>query len=172
MRYLTCPRTLFLLLAVFALALLTSGFIMQYGFGVLPCQMCWWQRYAHMAIAAGALLGLVPSASTRLSDYRLPMTGTAFTLILAASLAGFAVAAWQYAAQHNMLPWPQGCTSSTDPTLAAADALLAAMQNTRIVPCDKETFRLLGLSLAGWNLPAMLAATVLSVIGINNLTKR
>jgi disulfide bond formation protein DsbB len=32
-----------------------------------------------------------------------------------------------------------------------AGSLMAQMQATRIVPCDDAAFRVLGLSLAGWN---------------------
>ena len=48
--------------------------------------------------------------------------------------------------------------------LAAAGDLLSAMQTTRIIPCDQETFTLLGLSLAAWNVPVMMG--VLGLLGV------
>ncbi len=40
-------------------ALLAGAYISEYGFGLYPCEMCWWQRYAHFAalvLAADCLL--------------------------------------------------------------------------------------------------------------------
>src|SRR5512142_1819062 len=41
------------------LALLAAAYGSQYFGGLVPCEMCWWQRYAHMAALAFALIGLV-----------------------------------------------------------------------------------------------------------------
>ena len=30
-------------------ALLGGAYLSQYGFGLYPCEMCWWQRYPHFA---------------------------------------------------------------------------------------------------------------------------
>lgn len=152
------PLSLFLFL--FALALSASGFILQYGFNVIPCEMCWWQRYAHWAIAGFALAGLAaPNKNIRLA--------MAFA-IAAASLAGLYIAGWQLAAQHNWLPFPPSC-SGGGIDMADPANLLAAMDSTHIVPCDKETFKLLGLSLAGWNIPAMLATLAGAILTARKL---
>jgi hypothetical protein len=29
--------------------LLAGAYVSQYGFGLYPCEMCWWQRYPHFA---------------------------------------------------------------------------------------------------------------------------
>ena len=40
-------------LALVVPALLLGGaYLSQYGFGLFPCEMCWWQRYAHFAALA------------------------------------------------------------------------------------------------------------------------
>ena len=31
------------------LLLLGGAYLSQYGFGLHPCEMCWWQRYPHFA---------------------------------------------------------------------------------------------------------------------------
>jgi len=31
--------------------LLGGAYLSQYGFGLVPCEMCWWQRYPHFAAA-------------------------------------------------------------------------------------------------------------------------
>ena len=40
-------------------ALLGGALVAQYGFGLPPCEMCWWQRYPHIvALALAALAWL------------------------------------------------------------------------------------------------------------------
>ena len=154
------PRHILLLLALFAAGLSLSGFVLEHGFGVLPCKMCWWQRYAHYAILAFSLGGLV------LPKWHKPFAAA----VLLAALTGLGIAVWQFAAQHGWLPFPASCTSAGMPTYAAAGDLLASLQKTKIVPCDRETFTLFGLSLAGWNIPSMLAVIVLALFPLKPRT--
>lgn len=153
------PRQTLLLLTAFAATLTASGFILEYGFGVLPCQMCWWQRYAHWAIFALSLLGLTLPAK-RASLCLVPLC--------LVSLTGLSLAVWQFAAQHGWLPFPASCTSSAAQALSSAQDLLANLNRVKIVPCDKETFKILGLSLASWNIPAMLAMIAAAVYTLKN----
>ena len=44
-----------LAIAVPALAL-AGAYVSQYGFGLHPCEMCWWQRWPHFVALALALL--------------------------------------------------------------------------------------------------------------------
>lgn len=153
-------RQILLLLALIAAILTASGFILEYGFHVLPCKMCWWQRYAHYALLAAALIGL--------AHPKLPKP--ALAAIIATSLGGLGIALWQFAAQHGWLPFPASCTSDATQTFASANDLLTALNQTKVVPCDQETFTLLGLSLAGWNIPAMFLTTFLAAMGLKSRT--
>src|SRR5438876_6364837 len=47
-------------------ALLAGAFGSQYLGGLYPCEMCWWQRYAHLAaLVPAALAFTMPAASPR-----------------------------------------------------------------------------------------------------------
>src|SRR5213595_2258008 len=47
-------------------ALLAGAFGSQYFAGLYPCEMCWWQRYAHMAALVPAVLAFTaPAQSAR-----------------------------------------------------------------------------------------------------------
>lgn len=155
MRFPTARQNL-ILLAAFAAVLSIAGFILEYGFNVLPCHMCWWQRYAHYGILALSLIGLVTPKFMKPALIAISLT----------ACAGLGIAMWQFAAQHGWLPFPASCTSAGMPSYAGAQDLLAAMQATKVVPCDKETFTLFGLSLAGWNIPAMLAILALGGVSL------
>ncbi len=130
-------------IGLLAWGLLASGFVLEYAFGVLPCPMCWWQRYAHLAIGMCALLGAWQSLKWGALGAGL------------SAWVGAGVALWQVAAQHHWLPFPASCTSGSNTAVLGAD-LLSAMTQVKVIPCDLETFTLLGLSLAAWNLPLML----------------
>src|SRR5687767_15861494 len=43
-------------------ALLAAAFGSEYIGGLYPCEMCWWQRWAHMAALAFAALSFAPMA--------------------------------------------------------------------------------------------------------------
>lgn len=144
--------------------LIIAAFVLEYGFGVLPCKMCWWQRYVHWAVAGLAAIGLMlkhPKA----------ILAVAFA-IGAAALVGLYIACWQYAAQHGWLPWPPSCTGEGLALATTGTDLLATIGDTRVIPCDKETFTLLGLSLAGWNIPIMLGTALVAVMGGRGLANR
>lgn len=156
------PDHWFGFLLAFAMALTAAGLVLEHGFGVVPCKMCWWQRYAHWAIVALASLGWIwPQKGPRV---------VVVTALAGAALAGLYIACWQFAAQHGWLPFPPSCSMSDAQMLNAdADSLLEAMANTRVIPCDRELFRLLGLSLAGWNIPAMLVVLAVAVSGARRI---
>jgi disulfide bond formation protein DsbB len=160
-------QRLFALIALFAAFLAASGFILQYGFHVIPCQMCWWQRYAHYTILAAALGGLWVSSQPNPPSMRVRAFAGA---IVGASALGLSYAIWQFAAQQNLLPWPPSCKSEGAQLLSTAAELISVINNTPIVPCDKENFTLLGLSLAAWNIPAMLATLLASIRIFQNRT--
>jgi disulfide bond formation protein DsbB len=132
------------LLAAITASLLVSAYVLEVYFNAIPCPMCLWQRQAHILILGLAIAGL----GARFRPYFAGAIGVV-------ALAGMAIASWQFAAQNQWLPFPPSCTSLGQAALAEANQLLTNMGTTRVVPCDKETFHILGLSLAGWNIPAM-----------------
>lgn len=116
--------------------LLAGAYISQYGFGLFPCEMCWWQRYPHFAAVA---LGLV---STVTAPRRL-WIALAAVAILISGLIGAYHAGVEYG-------WWEGLTACS--TLASGgDDPLEAIMNAPLVRCDDVQWSLLGSSLAGWN---------------------
>lgn len=124
-----------LALAVPAL-LLIGAYISQYGFGLYPCEMCWWQRYPHFAAVVLALVAFV-AAPQRLWVL---LAGLA---ILASGLIGGFHAGVEYG-------WWEGLTACTSTVAAGGDAL-AAIMNAPLIRCDVAQWTLFGVSLAGFN---------------------
>lgn len=117
-------------------ALLGGAYVGQYLFGLYPCEMCWWQRYAHFAALALAVLALLrPPARV--------LTALAALAILIAGLTGAYHAGVEYG-------WWQGFTACTSEIDMGRDPL-EAISAGPLIRCDQVQWQLLGISLAGYN---------------------
>lgn len=124
-------RTLAVLLPA---ALLGGAYLSQYGFGLFPCEMCWWQRNAHFAaLAFGLVAFVVPPARV--------WTILAGLAIITSGLIGGFHAGVEY---H----WWEGITACSKPALGVDITDFAAAP---LVRCDTAPWTLLGISLAGFN---------------------
>ena len=102
--------------------LLAGAYLSQYGFGLFPCEMCWWQRYPHFAArGAGAGFDRGPAASGRGS--RSPA--------LAISPRGL-IGAFHAGVEYG---WWEGITACASTSSAGGDPLEAIM-NAPLVRCD------------------------------------
>jgi len=115
-------------------ALLGGAYVSQYGFGLHPCEMCWWQRYPHFVAIA---LGL---AAYALKPARL-WTVLAGLAVLTSGLIGGFHAGVEYG-------WWEGITACTAPA-AGVDVL--DFNAAPLIRCDVAPWTLWGISLAGFN---------------------
>lgn len=125
-------------------ALLGGAYASEIWGGLVPCEMCWWQRYPHMAALAFALAALLAG--------RLPDRGRSFVWLAAVAIAvsgGLGI----YHAGVELDLW-EGATqcSQTATGGSAADALDKIMAQP-LVRCDEVQWAdpVLNISLAGWN---------------------
>lgn len=136
------------LLVAFAVpaALLGGAYISQYVFGLFPCEMCWWQRYAHFAGLACAALALVrPPAE--------PLVRLAALAILIGGLIGAYHAGIEYG-------WWTGFTACTSGVEMSGDPLKAIL-DAPVIRCDVAPWDLFGISLAGFNFLISVPAALL-----------
>ncbi|MDQ4087515.1 MAG: disulfide bond formation protein B, partial [Pseudomonadota bacterium] len=114
----------------------------QYLGGLAPCEMCYWQRWAHMAALAFALAAL--AAGTRLPD-----RGRSFVWLAGLSiLVSGGIGAYHAGVEAGIF---EGFTQCTSVTGASGGDLLAEIMAAPIVRCDQVQWELLGISMAGWN---------------------
>lgn len=123
-----------LLAVLIPASLLGGAYISEIGFGLYPCEMCWWQRYPHFA-AVG--FGLV-SYAIQPSRVWVALAGLA---IITSGLIGGFHAGVEYS-------WWEGITgcSKLPSSIDVMDVSAAP-----IVRCDVAPWDLFGVSLAGWN---------------------
>ena len=117
--------------------LLAGAYLSQYGFGLYPCELCWWQRYPHFAAVALALISFAARPK--------PLwIGLAALAILGSGMIGAFHAGVEYG-------WWQGLTRCSMPIHATGGDALEAIMNTPLVRCDVAQWTLAGVSLAGFN---------------------
>jgi disulfide bond formation protein DsbB len=148
----TIARLIALLLPV---ALLGGAFGSQYLGGLYPCEMCWWQREAHMvAIVIAALAFTSPAASAR---------SRTLTLLAALAIAVSGTIGVYHAGVEARIF--EGFTQCTEIAKGGTNAeLLKKIVHASLITCDQVQFRFLGISLAGWNAILSLGGAALIVL--------
>jgi disulfide bond formation protein DsbB len=155
------PLALVLLLVAGGLATIATAWGFQLIGGYVPCALCLEQRipyYAGLPLAALAALLLWQDAA-------------AFTrnLLLVAVAAVFAYGAglgiYQSGAEWGFWPGPVDCGGGSSAPVSAAN-MLNALRETRVVSCTEASWRMFGLSFAGWNAVASAGLAVLALAAL------
>ena len=120
------------------LALLGGALISQYVGHLYPCELCWYQRYPHIAALALAALAFVMPGR--------PARGVLVGLAAVAILLSGAIGVFHAGVEYH---WWQGFTACT--STMSGPVTLDSIMNAPIVRCDVAQWRLLGISLAGFN---------------------
>jgi disulfide bond formation protein DsbB len=123
-------------------ALLAGAWSFQIWGGLWPCQMCWWQRYAHLAAVALALIAFAVARRRGLDR--------AFVILAAlAILTSGGIGIYHAGVEANIFPGETACTAHFH--AATTDELMTQIMNAPVVRCDEVQWRFLGISMAGWN---------------------
>jgi disulfide bond formation protein DsbB len=126
------------LLVAGPLALLGVAYAFEHLGGLVPCEMCWWQRYALMAALALALLGWM------LGRARALLALSALAVLAGAGIAVFHVGVEQH--------WWQGITACAAMPAGGSNAdIMGQILAQPVVRCDAIPWSLFGVSMAGWN---------------------
>jgi disulfide bond formation protein DsbB len=139
------------------LALLFGAFGSQYLGGLYPCEMCWWQRYAHMAALVPAALAFTCPAQSA--------TSRVLTLLAAIGIGvSGGIAVFHFGVEAKIFEGLTTCTATT--TGGNTAELLKQIIRAPLIRCDEVQFRFLGISLAGWNAIFSLGGAAL-IIGLS-----
>jgi len=148
------------LAGAYSLAMILGALFFQYVMQVLPCEMCHWQRWPHDgAIFVG--LGGTALYYLRVINRKTVAIFAWLALLLVFSTA--LIGGWQALIEWKLVPGPASCTG--DRFVLSANMNL----NGPVVRCDEAGWRLLGISLAGYN---FLCSTGMAVLGALLLTRK
>jgi disulfide bond formation protein DsbB len=136
-------------------ALMAGALGSQYIGGLVPCEMCVWQRWPHYAAIGLALLA-----------FALPSRAVVALAALAILTSGV-IGAWHAGVEYH---WWQGLTQCSQiPSGGNSNDFIANIMKTPLVRCDQAQWTLLGVSLAGYN--AIISGVAAASIGASLLRK-
>jgi disulfide bond formation protein DsbB len=152
------PPPIWLIFAAAASAILLA---VAHGFETFghmaPCELCLHQREGYWIALGVAVVGIVASRIRRAAPQ-------AFTLLLGLIFLGeAALAAFHAGVEWRWWPGPASCTGGHG--VVKPSDMMALLKGVKIavVQCDQAAWRLLGLSMAGWNALVALALGLASL---------
>jgi disulfide bond formation protein DsbB len=138
-----------------ALLLFLGALGFQYLGHIAPCEMCHWQRWAHIGAALAGLGGGGLIAAGTLDGKHARMLALLATgLVILSGLIG----AYQTGMQWHILSGPAACT--------APRYIVGSGAPPPVIFCDVVTFSLFGLSLAAYNALISFAVAALALFAL------
>ena len=153
------------IVALLGLATIGGFFFFQYGLGYQPCPLCLEERLAYYAaVPLAALLWLGASQGAARKVLLLGFLVIAGVMLWNAGLAGYhAGVEWKF--------WP-GPADCSGPINNFGNNLMQSLQHISLVRCDQAAFRILGLSLAGWDVVVSLVLAAVALWGVKGAFAR
>ena len=134
--------------------MLLSAFYLEYFRNAFPFDLCITQRLFHALIISYSLIAIFISKSSFFTK-KLIVIGLSITWI-ASSVAGL----YHFGIEMNFWKGPDECSSAIDFSRDTLKYLL----NKSTIKCNEVMFKILGLSLAGWN--AIMSFAMFFVVSI------
>ena len=135
-------------------SMLLSAFYLEYFHDAFPCDLCITQRWFHALIISYSLIAIFIHEKKFLAN-KFILIGLSITWI-ASSVAGL----YHFGIEMNFWSGPDECSSSID----FSKDLLKYLLNKSPIKCDEVMFKILGLSLAGWN--AVMSFVMFSTVSV------
>jgi disulfide bond formation protein DsbB len=121
--------------------MLLSAFYLEYFEDALPCELCITQRWFHGLIITYSLISIF--ILEKFINVKIFILIVLSFTWLASAIAGL----YHFGIEMNFWLGPDDCSSNID----FSKDLLTYLLNKSPIKCDEIMFKILGLSLAGWN---------------------
>jgi len=159
-------RNLTGLMLLGGLAVIAAAWGFQLIGGYVPCKLCLEQRFPYYVGLPLTVLALFLMMQSR--------AGLAALVLLAAAAVfayGSGLGIYQAGAEWEFWAGPSDCGGGSAAPASASD-MLKALQSTRVVSCTEASWRMFGLSFAGWNAVASAGLAGLALISAFLLKRR
>jgi disulfide bond formation protein DsbB len=138
-----------------SVALLGGAYAFQYWGGLMPCELCYWQRYPHWIVIALGLLSLFVKAPKTI--------GLVVSLVL---LSAAGLTFYHVGVEYRWWSGPGGCTAAL-PDFTSTQQMMQAIIMRPVVRCDEPAWSLFGLSMAVYH--GIIAASLALWLGSSTL---
>jgi len=126
----------------------------QYIGGIPPCEMCHWQRWAHIG---AAITGILAATVVKGTPTARGMAWFAILFVLTSGLIG----AYQTGMEYHLLPGPAACSGHR--------YVLGSNTPPPEVQCDVVAWSLFGISMASWNAICSFIIAGLGAFGLSKI---
>jgi disulfide bond formation protein DsbB len=152
------PSRTALLIAIAMAAIAGTALAFEHIGGYLPCKLCLEQRTPYYLGIPVLLLAaaVAPSQGPR------PVTRGLLAIGGLLMAYGLALAVFHAGVEWAWWPGPTDCAAAATSITTDAGNLLGDINSIRPPSCDKAALRVLGLSFAGWNVPASFVLMLIS----------
>ena len=150
-------------LAIFVagVATIAGAYYFEFVLKLPPCPLCLEERLPYHIVIPLSLLTVI--AAVVHAPPKLLAVG--FVAIIIAMLCGAALGTYHAGVEWHWWAGPTDCSGPiTD--LKANGSLLNQLQSINVVRCDQAAWRLLGISLAGYNVLISLALAAVAAFGL------
>ncbi|MCC3862088.1 disulfide bond formation protein B [Pseudemcibacter aquimaris] len=135
-----------LILSWIASILMLSG---AYGFeyigGLVPCDLCWPQRYAHMAVIVFGAFALYFKKLNPIKWQRFKV----LTCVSWAVSVGYS--GYHAGVEQKWWEGPDSCTMQASDMGLTFESFQRSLENTTFIRCDEIPWEMFGISMAGYN---------------------
>lgn len=146
-------------LSILVAALVTLAAVWTFqAFGFAPCELCLTERTAFYAAAPLAALAAFCASRSLHGAAR-----ALFVLLALIFAANAALAFYHVGVEQRWWAGPTACTGALSGPVSAGD-LMKSLNSVRVVNCDEVQLRILGLSLAGWDVVASAALALYAAL--------
>jgi disulfide bond formation protein DsbB len=127
--------------------------------GLAPCQLCLEQRWPHYITI---LLGLL--AYVLISRNQIKLAALALGIIALIMIYSTGIAIYHAGVEWTFWPGPATCSGGDNLSTSAA-SLLHSLNEIQIPNCKDAAWRLLGISLAGYNVIISVLLFIVTALG-------
>lgn len=141
-----------LLILAACAAALGTGLTAQFGFGLQPCALCYYQRVPYALSGVLMLIALVPAAR--------PARSVLLGIAALAFAVNAGIAVFHTGVERHWWAGLAACEGDAGPMPDSPEALLEALKGPPPARCDDIPFEIMGVTMANANVPASAALAV------------
>ena len=140
---------------IISIIVLVIVYVLQYFFGMIPCDMCIKERYPYYIIGILAIINIFIDSNQILKNLIIKI------LFIATSFFGFIYSIYHVGIERKF--WIGSSECSSQNTALDIESLSAQLMNTPIIRCDEATLLFNLISIAELNVVAMALLLILNV---------